>query len=180
MTDNFEMLCKDGSRARMEGSIHLIKDALGQPVGFRGILRDVTARRRMEQALRESEARFRALTELSSDWYWEQDVEFRFTRVESRRGDDDESKRFLLGKRGWETGLNIEFEGGWEGHRALVEAHKPYRDVVMHATLPNGSRRYISAPAIAARRGKSPIRSSPRSAFNTSPPTMASPACRTG
>jgi diguanylate cyclase (GGDEF)-like protein/PAS domain S-box-containing protein len=101
-------------------------------------------RKQAERVLRESEARFRALTELSSDWYWEQDVEFRFTRVESRRGDDDESKRFLLGKRGWETGLQIEFEGGWEAHRALVEAHKPYRDVVMHATLPNGSRRYIS------------------------------------
>ena len=31
------------------------------------------------QALRESEARFRALTELSSDWYWRQDENLRFT-----------------------------------------------------------------------------------------------------
>src|SRR3954465_4744665 len=31
--------------------------------------------------LRESEARFRSLTELASDWYWEQDEKGRFTKV---------------------------------------------------------------------------------------------------
>src|SRR5438477_1033921 len=31
--------------------------------------------------LRESEARFRSLTELASDWYWEQDENGRFTKV---------------------------------------------------------------------------------------------------
>ena len=31
--------------------------------------------------LRESEARYRSLTELASDWYWEQDVKGAFTRV---------------------------------------------------------------------------------------------------
>jgi len=31
--------------------------------------------------LRESEARFRSLTELASDWYWEQDDDGRFTKV---------------------------------------------------------------------------------------------------
>ena len=31
--------------------------------------------------LRESEARFRSLTELASDWYWEQDEEGHFTKV---------------------------------------------------------------------------------------------------
>ena len=36
-------------------------------------------REHAERALRESEARFRDLTELSSDWYWEQDEELRFT-----------------------------------------------------------------------------------------------------
>ena len=31
--------------------------------------------------LRESEARFRSLTELASDWYWEQDENGTFTKV---------------------------------------------------------------------------------------------------
>ena len=35
-------------------------------------------RKDAESALRQSEARFRRLTELSSDWYWEQDAALRF------------------------------------------------------------------------------------------------------
>ena len=31
--------------------------------------------------LRESEARYRSLTELASDWYWEQDESGSFTKV---------------------------------------------------------------------------------------------------
>ena len=31
--------------------------------------------------LRESEARYRSLTELASDWYWEQDENMKFTKV---------------------------------------------------------------------------------------------------
>ena len=31
--------------------------------------------------LRESEARYRSLTELASDWYWEQDEDMKFTKV---------------------------------------------------------------------------------------------------
>ena len=31
--------------------------------------------------LRESEARYRSLTELASDWYWEQDENGKFTKV---------------------------------------------------------------------------------------------------
>jgi diguanylate cyclase (GGDEF)-like protein/PAS domain S-box-containing protein len=101
-------------------------------------------RKQAERVLRESEARFRALTELSSDWYWEQDSEFRFSRVENRHGDQDSGRELLLGKRGWETGFQIDVEGGWEAHRADVEAHKPFRDAVMHRQLPDATHRYVS------------------------------------
>ena len=39
-------------------------------------------RRRTEEALPGSESRYRALVELSADWYWEQDENYRFVRVE--------------------------------------------------------------------------------------------------
>jgi diguanylate cyclase (GGDEF)-like protein/PAS domain S-box-containing protein len=44
---------------------------------------DVTSYFEAQTALRESEARFRSLTELMTDWYWELDAEGRFIRSES-------------------------------------------------------------------------------------------------
>jgi diguanylate cyclase (GGDEF)-like protein/PAS domain S-box-containing protein len=97
-----------------------------------------------ERAVRESEARFRALTDLSSDWYWEQDAEFRFTRLEGRHvaGGDAELQRRLIGTRRWESGL--ETAGGWQAHRALLEARQPFHDLLMWRTMSDGSVRYVS------------------------------------
>ncbi|MFL6574102.1 MAG: response regulator, partial [Burkholderiales bacterium] len=39
------------------------------------------------RSLRQSEARFRSLTQLSSDWYWEQDCQFRLTFMSSHMGE---------------------------------------------------------------------------------------------
>src|SRR6195952_797527 len=46
---------------------------------YNAVLEKTVAERTAE--LRESEARFRSLTELSSDWYWEQDERGSFTKV---------------------------------------------------------------------------------------------------
>lgn len=56
---------KDGTLRYIEGSISLIKDSTGKATGFRGIAHDITERMRVEQSLRESEEKFRVLTEYS-------------------------------------------------------------------------------------------------------------------
>lgn len=48
-------------------SLALMKDKVGHPIGYRGIIRDVTERSRAEKALRESEERFRTLADTASD-----------------------------------------------------------------------------------------------------------------
>jgi len=95
------------------------------------------------RALRESEARFRSLTNLSSDWYWEQDTEFRFTRLEGRlvAGGDPHLKSRLIGQRRWDSGLQV--EGGWEAHRELLAARLPFHDVLMWRPRGDGSTRYL-------------------------------------
>jgi PAS domain S-box-containing protein len=52
---------KDGGVVHVESRGIVIRDARGAPVAFEGIVRDVTARVRAEEALRESEARLRSV-----------------------------------------------------------------------------------------------------------------------
>ncbi|MGM0382106.1 MAG: PAS domain S-box protein [Thermodesulfobacteriota bacterium] len=47
---------KNGSRRNIEGSVSLMKDLQGNAIGFRGLFRDVTERKRAEQALKKREA----------------------------------------------------------------------------------------------------------------------------
>jgi PAS domain S-box-containing protein len=62
---DWEVIKKDGSRGFIEASISLIRDAQGQPTGFRGIGRDITARKRAEAALEREKNRFQVLVEES-------------------------------------------------------------------------------------------------------------------
>src|SRR5258706_16184049 len=57
---------------RLQQALHVIASMFGQYL----------ERTAAEQAVRESEARFRILTALSSDWYWVQDADLLYTRLE--------------------------------------------------------------------------------------------------
>jgi PAS domain S-box-containing protein len=64
---NWEIIRKNGERRHLEISASLIKDNGGQPIGFRGIARDVTDKIVAQQALKESEA---CALELSHQSRW--------------------------------------------------------------------------------------------------------------
>ena len=115
----------------------------GSVEALEGLITDVSEVRRTEQALRESEARFRSLTALSSDWYWEQDAAYRFTLVSPGlfevEGSDPSD---FVGRTRWEVGGVVPPAGGWEAHRALLERHQPFRDVEYARRLAGGERHY--------------------------------------
>jgi PAS domain S-box-containing protein len=54
-------LCRDGRVVPLEGRTRMMRDPQGRPVGFQGIYRDLRDRHRAEEAVRDSEARYRAL-----------------------------------------------------------------------------------------------------------------------
>jgi PAS domain S-box-containing protein len=55
-------------------SAFIIKDEKGNSIGTMGIIRDITERKQTEEALRESQKRFQALTETTNDFVWEMDT----------------------------------------------------------------------------------------------------------
>ena len=119
---------------RLQQALHVIATMIGQYLERAGA----------EQAVRDSEARFRSLTNLSSDMYWEQDAQYRFTQLEGRlvANSDPGLQGRLLGRTRWESGL--EADGGWPAHRALLDARKPFHDALMWRALPDGTLRYLS------------------------------------
>jgi PAS domain S-box-containing protein len=93
--------------------------------------------------LRESEARFRSLTELASDWYWEQDEHGRFTRVSGPVlemlgiqvgplvGDAAEAVAGIQ-RAGWN-------EAEREALQATIAARQPFLDFVFNRVNADGS-----------------------------------------
>ncbi|WP_298212876.1 EAL domain-containing protein [Acidovorax sp.] len=97
------------------------------------------------EALRLSEARWRSLTHLSSDWYWEQDAQFRFVRLDGNphheTGVPDEMH---YGLTRWELPNAFVKEGQWEAHRAQLEAHQVFHDFEMQRLTLQGTPVWVS------------------------------------
>jgi PAS domain S-box-containing protein len=89
--------------------------------------------------LRESEARYRSLTELASDWYWEQDDNGKFTRVS---GPVLEMLGIQVDSLAGDTGRKQ--VGGWnEAEQKVLQdtiaARQPFLDFVFSRVKPDGS-----------------------------------------
>ena len=89
--------------------------------------------------LRESEARYRSLTELASDWYWEQDEAMNFTKVS---GPVQEMLGIQVDNLAGDHGGLA--SAGWnEAERALLQeriaARQPFLDFVFSRTNADGS-----------------------------------------
>src|SRR5689334_6181653 len=126
------------------GAYHfLYKNQLSQAALTR-VVRLAAIQANTFRALRDSEARFRSLTELSSDWYWEQDAELRFVSTagvtEARGGI---SAQVHIGKRRWELPGTEIVNQAWDEHRATLAARKPFRNLVLRRTGADGQIRYV-------------------------------------
>jgi PAS domain S-box-containing protein len=93
--------------------------------------------------LRISETRFRRLTELSSDWYWEQDENGHFTKISGPVNE-------MLGIRSDGAFVNTRDDDAahWdEAEREILEANlaarRPFLDFVYSRTNPDGARQYL-------------------------------------
>ncbi len=64
---NYEVKRKDGQVMYFEDSISLLRNTAGDPIGFAGIARNITERKKNEEALARSEKEYRTILEMSPD-----------------------------------------------------------------------------------------------------------------
>jgi PAS domain S-box-containing protein len=102
----------------------------------------------LRRRLRESEARFRGLTEMSSDFYWESDAEHRLSEGGSAEKQPSTYSKFRrgaqFGERIWEIPNLSPDEAGWRAHRAVRDAHRTFRDFEFSRLGADGTERYLS------------------------------------
>ena len=141
------LLRKDRSEIWVHVTTSLVRAADGQPSYFISVLDDITERKRAEHDLRESESRFRSLTTLSSDWYWEQDEEHRFVKFSGgeQYGGWGKDQLSTLGLRRWELPGVIPASGSWNEHKALIETRKPFRNFEYQRIFGDGRLQYAAA-----------------------------------
>jgi len=125
--------------------VSIFRDAAGVARRVIGVVSDITARKAID-TLRESEARFRRMTELSADTYWEQDENLRYTRTGSGQDIAGYATDVNQGKTRWELcGEATPLSNSWLQHREVLVAHRAFRDFEYRRLRPDGTIGYYSA-----------------------------------
>jgi diguanylate cyclase (GGDEF)-like protein/PAS domain S-box-containing protein len=102
-------------------------------------------REQAELSLRESEARFRGLTQLSSDFFWESDAEHRLVSIVHGPNYAAPPVGYgMVGKTPWELASAAPDQAGWQAHKATLDDHLPFRDFEIARPLPEGGMRYFA------------------------------------
>jgi len=119
------------SKALDHGAYDFVAKQSMDQGGLRRVVRLATLQAGAMSSLRESEDRFRGLTQLIADVYWEQDAALRFTAFGRKNalhdhGFDGDS---LLGRRLWDIDYVNMCAADWARQIATMEAQRPFNDL---------------------------------------------------
>src|SRR4051812_28914567 len=120
------------------------RDENGKVIKWYGIGFDIEERKHAEEALRESEGKFRDYAETASDWFWETDPDYKFTLLTENAFGSDPADR--IGTPWWDHALDLEMEPEkWRLLQATLDSRKPFRDFVYCAACGDGTQMYVRA-----------------------------------
>ena len=103
----------------------------------------LAAMHQREAALLASERRFWALSTLSSDWFWQQDEQFRFVEFSGAFASGFTPPATALGRTRWELDIKLTPEQ-WAAHRSDLEAHRPFKNLEYAISGENSEVRWYS------------------------------------
>jgi PAS domain S-box-containing protein len=168
-----EITSKSGQRIPLELSSRLIYQN-GKPVGVQGIARDISARKGAEEALKDSEEKFRSIVETTNEWIWAIDLEgnhtytnpaiqqilgykpkevlganvLDFVHSADRAELEKLLKQRIIEERGW-TGLALRWKHKHEGYRYLESSGLPVFDAQGKLVGHRGANRDITEQKLA-------------------------------
>jgi PAS domain S-box-containing protein len=148
---DFRIARPDGSIRRVHTEGHPVVGSDGEVMEIIGTHVDVTdqvaAKEALQRAfdeLKASEQRFRDYAETASDWFWETGPDHRITKISEHADPAGAAPTALIGLTRWDIPPDAELEPGkWEQHRATLDAHLPFRDLVYRGRDRNGSPIYV-------------------------------------
>ncbi|MDD1517000.1 MULTISPECIES: PAS domain-containing sensor histidine kinase [Bradyrhizobium] len=138
----YRLVMPDGSIKYVRAVARATRDSNGR-VEFVGSVTDITATKEAERRLRDSEQRFRDYAETASDWFWETGPDHRVTQI-SEHSDTNTVPAGLIGLTRWDIAPDAALEPEkWRQHRAALDAHVPFRDLVYRSRDRDGRPIYV-------------------------------------
>ena len=126
ISNEYRLLHKNGSILWVQTSTRPLFEE-GGVVAVQGSVWDITERKRVEEALRESEEKFRSLVETTSDWIWETDADGVYTYA------SPQVRKFLgyepgevLGRKPFEFMPTDESARIWSEFSRMAKERKPF------------------------------------------------------
>jgi PAS domain S-box-containing protein len=119
-------------------------DPAGHVLGYEGVGRDISERKRALERLRASEQRWSLMAGLASEYYWETDTEHRMLPLRP-----EVARRFGPlaahgeGRTPWQTYPDAMSAAAWDDYRVEVAARRPFSAVEMEIEIDGGGHRFI-------------------------------------
>lgn len=110
---------------------------------------DITAYRRSEEAMKQSEQRFKDFTSSSSDWTWEMGPDLRFIFASERMLNVFHiTPEDVIGKTREEIGAGSLDDEAWRQHLGDLQAHRPFKNFRYPITSRDGETRWITTSGL--------------------------------